>query len=787
MNFDFTNSSGQGGFMGPGMMYGGNFVDILFRTLMEKGWEGFTFVALFNFYMYLSLDKIKELFKCANDKLSEMGKQKIETYGSLTLEKSKAYAGLLADKLKRFDFRKPKRKVDQPIEKKEPVINKATVTLNCSNKTDLMALGNFILKNKKIINLHDYHRESSDKYKSTESYAIPNSIQFGRKTLSNGRDNCNVEMRITQNIDYTLICETDSKIEILKDIRFTKPEGNYEVDWTSFAAIVSKHKFPHAITSWIPDCNQNYYCDCKNFCGGHCIGILMYMVYTKNFNLFKNFYKFLMAKETFDFGGKKYKLVNNGSFIQGFEIEDKMNAFVKELETYVDGTLIPHYAPHKDSIDIWMAKLKPMFEPVIMNIPAINLHFESKNMSNNQLCDYSRKFMSELIAEYYHESHDNIGNKISIYQLNIRYDIEIKRKENPEYAKWQLKYGKKEKDEEKDKDNERSSDDDKGKDKDKSDDKKENDDKKGESESRKKLKGDISYDDSYYDYPSFGMHYMHGYKHSPMEPSKFIEEEIYTPMAESKHIKSDKKPFQYLYLQKSDKELLESYLSNFKNNRELYEKMGICFKGGIFLSGPAGNGKSSTTLAIGCYLNKDIYYLDLGKIKTNNELQLCVEYVKTSSQCGGVIVFEDVDCMTDIVKKRIRDNTDQINNEFELVPKKITGENDALSLSFLLNILDGTMAPENIIFVMTSNHKELLDPALIRPGRMDISINIEKCGKYQLEQIYNDLYGKYPKKENLDRFREHTFITAEVIMHLFHNVYNKNVSEEELLKKFLEN
>ena len=55
--------------MGPGSMYYGNFVDILFRYLMEKGVEGLTFMAILNFYIYLSLDRIKDLFKYINDKI----------------------------------------------------------------------------------------------------------------------------------------------------------------------------------------------------------------------------------------------------------------------------------------------------------------------------------------------------------------------------------------------------------------------------------------------------------------------------------------------------------------------------------------------------------------------------------------------------------------------------------------------------------------------------------------------------------------------------------------------
>lgn len=602
----------------------------------------------------------------------------------------------------------------------------------------------------------------------------------------------NLTIRITQNIDYTLICEADTKMQVLKDVKFTKPESNIEIDWVGFCAVTKTVNFPYKVPQFIPNCNQSYYADSVNFCGGYCTGIMFYIYYTKNFNLLKKFYKFLLGKESFDFAGKKYKLsVPASGYAMGYDKDEKMGQLIEELETYI--AKLPAYfdkAGTQNSVDAWISNNKNMLDEVTVNVPAINIHFESKNMSNDHLSDFSRIFMDSLITEYYHERQDNIGNKISIYQLHIKYDVEIKKKENPEYAKWQLKYGKKEKSAEKnaDKDKEKSpTDEDKNKSKEKEPN---SDDSKGSVKkspnASKNTKGDMMCSDGpYSDYEfSFGpRHYMGGYNYMPMKPSKFIEEEIYTPMAESKHIKSDKKPMQYLYLQKSDKQLLQSYLSNFKNNRELYDKMGICYKGGIILSGTPGCGKSSTIMAIATYLNKDIYYLDLGKLKTNNELQLCVDYVKTNSQRGGVIIFEDIDCMTDIVKKRETNNLNTTGDNSE-PNKKATSGNDELSLSFLLNILDGTMAPENIIFVMTTNHRELLDPALIRPGRMDISINIDKCDKYQLQQIYYDLFGKFPQKENIDRFQEYKYITAEVIMHLFHNIYNNDITEEELLMKF---
>ena len=98
--------------------------------------------------------------------------------------------------------------------------------------------------------------------------------------------------------------------------------------------------------------------------------------------------------------------------------------------------------------------------------------------------------------------------------------------------------------------------------------------------------------------------------------------------------------------------------------------------------------------------------MDLGNIKTNRELKLCIDYVKTSSHNGGVIIFEDIDCMTDIVKSRSNnakynlvpvseteytavlpeENSQPNSNNEPTITKTANAQNDALSLSFLLNM-----------------------------------------------------------------------------------------------------
>ena len=57
-------------------------------------------------------------------------------------------------------------------------------------------------------------------------------------------------------------------------------------------------------------------------------------------------------------------------------------------------------------------------------------------------------------------------------------------------------------------------------------------------------------------------------------------------------------------------------------------------------------------------------------------------------------------------------------------PLKKSGKSDKLNLAGLLNVLDGVVDTPGRIVIMTSNHPEKLDPALIRPGRINKRVHL---------------------------------------------------------------
>ncbi|XP_074280936.1 AAA-ATPase At3g50940-like [Silene latifolia] len=159
-------------------------------------------------------------------------------------------------------------------------------------------------------------------------------------------------------------------------------------------------------------------------------------------------------------------------------------------------------------------------------------------------------------------------------------------------------------------------------------------------------------------------------------------------------------------------ELIED-LDKFISRREYYRRVGKAWKRGYLLYGPPGTGKSSLVAAMANYLKFNVYDLDLREVMCNSDLRRLL--IGTASK--SILVIEDIDCSIELQNREgTEDGSKSVDDE------KVT-------LSALLNFIDGlwsTCGDERII-VFTTNHKDRLDPALLRPGRMDVHIEMSFC------------------------------------------------------------
>ncbi|ESQ45425.1 hypothetical protein EUTSA_v10010287mg [Eutrema salsugineum] len=159
-------------------------------------------------------------------------------------------------------------------------------------------------------------------------------------------------------------------------------------------------------------------------------------------------------------------------------------------------------------------------------------------------------------------------------------------------------------------------------------------------------------------------------------------------------------------------------LDQFVERKDFYKRVGKAWKRGYLLYGPPGTGKSSLIAAMANHLNFDIYDLELTAVSNNSELRRLL--IATANR--SILVVEDIDCSIEL-KDRSSDELSQESDEpNDPRYKKVT-------LSGLLNFIDGLWSScgDERIIIFTTNYKEKLDPALLRPGRMDMHIHMSYC------------------------------------------------------------
>ncbi|EOX92543.1 P-loop containing nucleoside triphosphate hydrolases superfamily protein [Theobroma cacao] len=182
--------------------------------------------------------------------------------------------------------------------------------------------------------------------------------------------------------------------------------------------------------------------------------------------------------------------------------------------------------------------------------------------------------------------------------------------------------------------------------------------------------------------------------------------------------------FETLAMEPELKQLVKEDLDSFVARKDFFEGVGRAWKRGYLLYGPPGTGKSSLVAAIANYLRYNIYDLQVQSARSDADLR----HILTSTTNRSILLIEDIDCGTKVSRDRAKVQDDQQDKEDEQ-PNRISSSDPGVTLSGLLNFLDGLWSScgDERIIIVTTNHKEKLDPALLRPGRMDVHIHMGYC------------------------------------------------------------
>ncbi|KAK0368952.1 mitochondrial chaperone bcs1 [Colletotrichum limetticola] len=196
----------------------------------------------------------------------------------------------------------------------------------------------------------------------------------------------------------------------------------------------------------------------------------------------------------------------------------------------------------------------------------------------------------------------------------------------------------------------------------------------------------------------------------------------------------DIRPMETVVMNKEIKQMLLEDIRYFLNPtaRSWYANRGLPYRRGYLLYGPPGTGKSSISMSVAGCFGLDIYVLSLAGI---NDGRLSALFAELPQRC--VVLLEDVDAVGTTQARNTDADESDSGSEVSRSPSKPPA---TLSLSGLLNVLDGVASQEGRVLFMTTNHREHLDDALIRPGRVDTQIEFQLADADMTRKLFCNVF-----------------------------------------------
>ncbi|CAO3600183.1 unnamed protein product [Absidia cylindrospora] len=187
--------------------------------------------------------------------------------------------------------------------------------------------------------------------------------------------------------------------------------------------------------------------------------------------------------------------------------------------------------------------------------------------------------------------------------------------------------------------------------------------------------------------------------------------------------------FDSVFLKDGQKETLLNDIQLFRQREQWYTKLGLPYRRGYLLRGPAGTGKTTCVQSIASKLNMNVAILSITS-QMDDEL---IQYLLRTMPYNSILLIEDIDHCSGFKTKGKKESSDGGSNN--------SGQ-PQLSMTGILNALDGVTAQEGSMIFMSCNNMDDIEPALLRPGRIDIKMELGYADRGQIKAMYHRFMDK---------------------------------------------
>lgn len=192
-----------------------------------------------------------------------------------------------------------------------------------------------------------------------------------------------------------------------------------------------------------------------------------------------------------------------------------------------------------------------------------------------------------------------------------------------------------------------------------------------------------------------------------------------------------KRPMESIVLDLGVKDMILADAQEFMASETWYSERGLPYRRGYLFHGCPGSGKTSLVHALAGALNLDIYVINLNKKGLDDS---SLSQLVSDLPARSIALIEEIDAA--FHRGVSRESTPGP----QAATVVATGESAGVTLGGLLSSIDGIQASEGRLLFATTNKYHALDPALTRPGRMDVHVEFTYASKSQAEELFKRFF-----------------------------------------------